>query len=315
MENEIWTEKYRPKKLDEMVGHAKVVERLKEFVKKGSLPHCLFAGPAGVGKTTAALCLAHEFFGTNWKSNFLELNASDERGIDTIRTKVKEFARTKPINGDFKIIYLDEADALTKDAQQALRRIMESYSDTCRFILACNYSSKIIDPIQSRCAIFRFSKITDDEIKKRLEFIASKEKIKIDKSGIDAILDVCEGDMRRAINILQASAMKKKVDSKTVYEIVGFAEPERVKKMIALALNGKFKEARELLLDLMYKEGLSGEGILKQMHKEIMRMNLEDKHKLQMIRSLSEYEFRITEGANEQIQAEAFLAELGIIKK
>ncbi len=315
MENEIWTEKYRPKLLKDIVGHDKVVERLEEFVKKKSLPHCLFAGPAGVGKTTAALCLAREFFGENWKSNFLELNASDERGIDTIRTKVKEFARTKPIDGDFKIIYLDEADALTKDAQQALRRIMESYSDICRFILACNYSSKIIDPIQSRCAIFRFSKIKNEDIKERLKYIAKNEKIKIDDDAIDAIIDVSEGDMRKAINILQASAMKGKIKKNIVYEIVGFAEPEKIRKMVALAINKKFKEARNLLLELMYSEGLSGEGVIKQIHREIMKMNLDDDDKLSILKSLSEYEFRITEGANEQIQAEAFLAELGTLKK
>ncbi len=315
MENEIWTEKYRPKKLKEMVGHDKVVERLEEFVKRKSLPHCLFAGPAGVGKTTAALCLAREFFGENWKSNFLELNASDERGIDTIRTKVKEFARTKPIKGEFKIIYLDEADALTKDAQQALRRIMESYSDTCRFILACNYSSKIIDPIQSRCAIFRFSKLSEKDIKKQIEKISKAEKLHIDDKAIDAIIDVCEGDLRKAINILQASAMKGKVNSKTIYEIVGFAEPEKIRKMLNLALDKKFKEARNILLELMYKEGLSGEGIIKQIHREIMKMSIDDKIKVEILKSLSEYEFRVTEGANEQIQTEAFLAELGTTKK
>ncbi len=315
MENEIWTEKYRPRKLDEIVGHEKIVKTLKQFIAKKSLPHCLFSGPAGIGKTTTALCIAREFFGEKWKSNFLELNASDERGIDTIRTKVKEFARTKPIEGSFKIIYLDEADALTKDAQQALRRIMESYSDTCRFILACNYSSKIIDPIQSRCAIFRFSKLSEKDIENQIAKIAKKEKVNLDKSAIDAIIDISEGDMRKAINILQASAFKGKVTDKSIYEIVGFAEPEKIKNMINLAIEKKFKDARAVLLNLMYKEGLSGEGIIKQIHRELMNMKLDDKLKIEILKFLSEYEFRITEGANEQIQVEAFLAELGTLKK
>ncbi|HDD05185.1 MAG TPA: replication factor C small subunit, partial [Candidatus Aenigmarchaeota archaeon] len=164
---EIWTEKYRPKTLDEVVGQEKVVEKLKAFVRAKNLPHLLFAGPAGTGKTTCALAIARELYGEEWRDNLLELNASDERGIDTIRTKVKEFARTKPI-GDFpfKIILLDEADALTRDAQQALRRTMENFSSTCRFILDCNFSSKIIEPIQSRCAIFRFKPLEKEAIQK-----------------------------------------------------------------------------------------------------------------------------------------------------
>ena len=315
MKDEIWTEKYRPKNLNEMIGHEKIIETLKGFIKKDSISHLLFSGPAGIGKTTAALCIARELFKNQWKNNFLELNASDERGIDTIRTKIKEFARTKPIKEKFKIIYLDEADALTKDAQQALRRIMESYSKTCRFILACNYSSKIIDPIQSRCAIFRFSKLSEKEIEKQITKIAKAEKIDLDKSAIKAIIDISEGDMRKAINILQASSMKGKITSKIVYGIVGYAEPEEIKKMIDLAMKKKFKESREILLNLMYKEGLSGEGIIKQIHREIANMKLDDWIKIEILKFLSEYEFRITEGANEQIQVEAFLAELSALKK
>ncbi len=169
---EIWTEKYRPKSLTEVIGQEKIVSRLKAFVKTKSVPHCLFAGSAGIGKTTCALALAKDLYGEHWKQNFLETNASDERGINVVRSKIKDFARTAPLNAPFKIIFLDESDALTSEAQQALRRTMEKYSNTCRFILSCNYSSKVLEPIQSRTAVFRFNRLTDDDVHKYIMRIA-----------------------------------------------------------------------------------------------------------------------------------------------
>jgi len=211
---EIWTEKYRPSKLDEVVGQEYVVKSLKAYASSGNIPHMLFAGPAGTGKTTCAIALAKEFFGNEWRDNFEELNASDERGLNVVRGRIKNFARTAPIgSAPFKIIFLDEADALTPDAQAALRRTMERYTATCRFILSCNYSSKIIEPIQSRCVVFRFSPLSDDEIKKYLNFIAEKEGLQITDDGMKSLLYVAGGDMRKAINILQVSAnLDKKID-------------------------------------------------------------------------------------------------------
>ncbi|MCS7131625.1 MAG: replication factor C small subunit, partial [Hadesarchaea archaeon] len=271
---EIWVEKYRPKKLDEIVGQDEIVSRLKGFVEKKSLPHLLFAGPAGTGKTTAALCIARELFGDAWRQNFMELNASDERGIDTIRTKVKDYARTRPI-GDvpYKLILLDESDALTPDAQHALRRTMEMYTHTCRFILDCNYSSRIIEPIQSRCAIFRFRKLADKDIAQMLKRIAKAEKLVLADEAIKAIIYVSEGDMRRAINLLQAAAaIKKKVDERSIYEVAAMARPEDVREMLKLSLAGKFEEARGKLNDLLINQGLSGEDILEQIHREIFNL-------------------------------------------
>ncbi len=310
---EIWTEKYRPQNLSEIIGQQHVIERLEHFVGKKSLPHCLFAGPAGVGKTTAALALANELYGNNWRGNFLELNASDERGIDTIRVKVKEFARTIPMDGFFKIVYLDEADSLTKDAQHALRRTMENYAHICRFILACNYSGKIISPIQSRCAVFRFSSLPEKEVSSAISTIAKKEKLTIDEKALKAIFASAEGDMRKAINILQMASSSKKITEDIVYSVTSRADPQEVKKLLELALSSNFIAARQMLSDLFYQKGLSGEDIIKEMHSQVFSLSAIDKTKMEIIERIGEYEFRLTEGSNPQIQLEALLAQIALL--
>ncbi|MEM7819207.1 MAG: replication factor C small subunit [Candidatus Aenigmatarchaeota archaeon] len=312
---EIWTEKYRPKRLSDMIGQKHIVETLKYFVRNKSLPHCLFAGPAGSGKTTAALCIARELFGGMWHSNFLELNASDERGIDTIRIKVKDFARTIPMNGLFKIIYLDEADSLTKDAQHALRRIMENYSHICRFILACNYSSKIIEPIQSRTAVFRFKTLSEDEIVNFLNNISKNENLKIDESVLKIIVRISEGDMRKAINILQMASTAKKITEDVIYSITNMPEPKEVRNMLISALSKDFKNARKQLISLLYERGLSGEDIIKEIYNQIYLLDIKNENKIKLIEKLGEYEFRLTEGSNPQIQLEAMLAQFALIGK
>ena len=319
-----WTEKYRPKKLREMVGQEAIVERLEAYVKSRSLPQLCFAGPAGTGKTTAAICIARELFGDDFTQDFLELNASDERGVDIMRSKdqqkdksvtsLKDFARMRPIVGEFKIVFLDEADALTPEAQGALRRTMEKYTQTCRFILSCNYSSKIIEPIQSRCAMFRFRKIPKDAIKKYLEKILHHEKVQFDDAGIEAILYVTEGDLRQSINILQGASALGKVDEEHVYAITTRARPKDVQDVLRLATEGKFLDARNLLDKLMVSYGLSGEDILVQMSKEAMNLPADDKTKVKIIDLLGESNFTIVEGANERIQLEALLARIALLK-
>lgn len=312
---EIWVEKYRPEKLSDIVGQDEVVSRLQSFVDKKSLPHLLFAGPAGTGKTSAALCIARELFGAGWRQNLLELNASDERGIDTIRTKVKDYARTRPI-GDvpYKLILLDESDALTHDAQHALRRTMEMYTHTARFILDCNYSSRIIEPIQSRCTVFRFKRLAEQDIATALKRIARAEKLTLVDEAVKAIIYVSEGDMRRAINVLQsAAALKKRIDEKAIYEISAAAKPEVVRGMLELALVGKFDDARAKLLDLLIGQGLAGEDVLQQVHREIFNLKLPEPVKVKLIDKVGEADFRLTEGANERIQLEAVLAHFALI--
>ena len=313
---EIWTEKYRPQNFEDVVGQDNITERIAAFVDSKQIPHLLFAGPAGCGKSTIALIIAKKLFGKNWKQNFLESNASDERGINVIRSKVKDFARTKAI-GDvpYKIIFLDEADALTADAQNALRRTMESYSNSCRFFLSCNYSSKIIEPLQSRCCVFRFKLISDDDIKKRLAYIIEQEKVDIDDAAINAICNLAEGDIRKAINLLQtASINTKKVTESSVYDVASIAEPKEIKEMLSLAINGKFLEAKKLLTDMLLKHGISGRDIIKQISEQVYALDISENIKVNIIEKVGEFEHRINQGGNEQIQLESMLAHISIMR-
>lgn len=312
---QIWTEKYRPRELNEVINQKHVIERLKAFVKEKNIPHMLFAGPAGCGKTTAAFAIAHELYGESWRQNILSLNASDERGIDVIRGKVKDFARTRAIgNVPFRLIFLDESDALTPEAQQALRRTMEAFSSISRFILAANFSSRIIDPIQSRCAVFRFSVLKDSDAKEYVERIIKGEKLKVDESAIDAIIKLSEGDLRKVTNILQASAvLGKKITDDVIYEVSAQAEPKEIRKMIEHALNGKFLDSREILKELLLKRGVSGEDIIKQISSQIYDLDVSDKAKAGLIEKVGEFEYRMQTG-NDQIQLESLLAQFTLYK-
>lgn len=308
---DVWTEKHRPDTLDEVVGQEKIIERLKAFVDEGTIPHLMFAGPAGTGKTTSALALAKDLYGDEWKQNFMETNASDDRGIDVVREKIKDFARTKPVNAEYKIIFLDEADALTTDAQQALRRTMERYSDNARFILSCNYSSKIIDPIQSRCAVFRFNRIEEDEVKEFIKTIAEREDFKISEEAIEAVLRVSSGDMRRVVNVLQTATMQRdEIREEDIYGAAASLRPEEIREILDKALEGDFIEARNQLSDIMIERGLDGQDVIKAIHREIFELDIDDHGKLEIIENLGEYEFRIAEGGTSDIQIEALLAKI-----
>jgi replication factor C small subunit len=308
----MWAEKYRPKKLDEIVDQKDIVDRLKSFTKSRNVPHCIFAGPPGTGKTTAALCLARDLYGDVYREHMMELNASDERGIDVVRETVKTFARVKSIGEiPFKVMILDEADNMTSDAQQALRRTMERYTETCRFIMCANYSGKIIEPIQSRCAPFRFTYLPRDEHDCYLNEIAKKEKVKLTADALDAIFEVCGGDLRKAINTLQSSAsLNKPVDAKVVYSITGKASPADVQKMIKVAMEGNFLDARKQLREMIQKYGVAGSDIIRQIHTEIFRAEIPEQWKIKLADIVGEVDYRLVEGSDEEVQLSALLAKL-----
>jgi replication factor C small subunit len=309
-QSEIWTEKYRPQKFEAVVGQQEILKRVNSLVQAMNIPHLLLAGPAGTGKSTLALIVVKELFKEKWKENYLELNASDERGIDVVRQKVKDFARTKAIESiPFKVIFLDEADALTKEAQQALRRTMENYTNTCRFIMSCNYSSRIIDPIQSRCVVFRFKLLEKKDIKEVIDKIAKEESLSLSEDSIESLYEGSEGDCRRAINLLQTtSSISPNINAEMINMILSTTKPKDIKVVLDYALTGDFIGARDKLLDVMLKESIAGSDIIKAIQKEIWNLQIEPEIKVRLTEKTGEAEFRMTEGSDEFVQLQALLA-------
>jgi len=311
--SELWVEKHRPKTVTEIRGQSSAVKRLKVYAVKKEFPHLLFAGPPGTGKTTAAMALARDVYGVKFRDNLLEMNASDERKLESIRTKVKQFARTAPLHGAaFKIIFLDEADALTNDAQGALRRIMEQYAQTCRFILSCNYSSKIIEPIQSRCAVFRFRPLPNDDVASQIMSVSEIEGVELDADAAEAIVLISRGDLRKAITALQvAAALDPHITRSMIYETTATAPPEALQGYLLACREDGFHAARRRLRTLLDEFGLAGTDLVNQLHRELYNSDfLSEGAKLDLTELMAEIDFRLVEGGGEDLQLDALTARI-----
>eukprot|EP00928_Gymnodinium_smaydae_P055804 TRINITY_DN3927_c0_g1_i1.p1 TRINITY_DN3927_c0_g1~~TRINITY_DN3927_c0_g1_i1.p1 ORF type:complete len:317 (+),score=97.30 TRINITY_DN3927_c0_g1_i1:88-1038(+) len=307
---EIWLEKYRPIKFEDVCGNVGAVEILKSHAVEGSFPHLLLSGPPGCGKTTVVHCLAREHLGEHYEQGCIELNASDDRGIDVVREKIKGFAQQKVTlpEGKLKVIILDEADSMTSAAQQAMRRTMENYSKTTRFALACNISSKIIEPIQSRCAILRFGRITDEEMSKRLRYVLEKENAPYDQSGIDALIFSAEGDMRNVLNGAQSTFNAfGKVSHDEVFKMNDQPQPAKVKAALEASLRkdwqGAFGPVHEI-----WKQGYSTSDIISTFARVAKNIEAPEHVKLEWLKEIGLIHMRVNSGANGLLQLDSMVS-------
>ncbi|KAF1990050.1 activator 1 37 kDa subunit [Aulographum hederae CBS 113979] len=318
-----WVEKYRPHVLSDVVGNTETIERLKIIAKDGNMPHMIISGMPGIGKTTSILCLARQLLGPSYKEAVLELNASDERGIDVVRNRIKGFAQKKVTlpPGKQKVVILDEADSMTSGAQQALRRTMEIYSSTTRFAFACNMSNKIIEPLQSRCAILRYSRLTDAQLVYRLQSIVDAENagkaagdadfVTVTEDGLAALVFAAEGDMRQAINNLQSTfAGFGIVSGDNVFRVVDSPHPIKVQAMIKACWDGKVDGALEALKEL-WDLGYSCHDIISTMFKVTKTIPTLSEHaKLEFIKEIGFTHMRILEGVQTFLQLSGCVARL-----
>lgn len=307
---DLWIEKYRPNTFDDILGQSDTLEKLRAMADKKEVQHMILSGPPGVGKTTSAIVLARALFGSQWSHNFIELNASDDRKLSIIQGKVKEFARSKPIDAPFKMILFDEADSLTQEAQQALRRMMEAYSGTCRFIFSVNYQNNVIEPIQSRCAIFRFKSLSEEEVYKFIDNIAKSENLKVDDDAKQALFYVSRGDLRALVNLMQSlSTVSKKIEAEVIYKSSGTVSMDRLKKAVELALSGDYLGAKTIVSSFI-EEGIGPKELISETFDIVTSsdIKIDAKKRGYVIEKLAEAEYRMIEGATPFIQLQSFFA-------
>jgi len=316
LKNKLWTERYRPETLDDVIGHYEVMLRLKAFVAAGNSLEFLFSGPPASGKTTAAIAFAKDLFGDTWDRNFTELNASDERGIDVVRNKIKGFAANSPVKAPFKIIFLDEVDELTNTAQSALRRTIEKYSNTCRFILSCNYDNKLIAPIKSRLMCFHFAALNDDDMKTLAYKIIKAEGLTIPDEAVDLLVELSDRDTRVVINTLQVCALlSTDITIDIVRNTLQAPNKKQVLHMINTAIDGDLNMAFEICSNHIINSGFDVKKILRMIDKNLPTLEIHENTKCKLLDVISDVEDRINHGGTPDIQMRALLSKFALITK
>lgn len=306
-----WVEKYRPKQLNDLISHEEIIKTINKFIDENQLPHLLFYGPPGTGKTSTILACARKLYTpAQFNSMVLEMNASDDRGIGIVRGQILSFASTGTMyRSGFKLIILDEADAMTNDAQNALRRIIEKYTDNVRFCIICNYLSKIIPALQSRCTKFRFGPLSADQILPRLDTIIKEENLTVSDDGKEALITLSGGDMRKVLNVLQSTWLAfGSVTEENVYSCVGHPLPIDIKNIVNWLLNESYELCYCKIQDIKLKKGLALQDILTELHLFVNKIEFPDSILIDLIIKLAEIEKRVAIGCSESVQLNALVS-------
>ena len=316
-----WVEKYRPSTVEEVLSHGDIIMTLTKLADGNKLPHLLLYGPAGTGKTSTVMAVAKRIYGDQIKSNILELNASDDRGIDVVRHQIKDFASTKQLFGNshnYKLVVLDEADQMTNEAQAALRRVIELYTRNVRFCIICNYVNKILPAIQSRCTRFRFGPLPKKMVVSRLQEIVEIEKIPFSTEALGAVYKLSSGDMRKGVNILQGASMSiigdEEITAEAVYDATGSPSPETMRKIVEVTMMSSLKESLLTIRNILTEKGLALQDVIREIHPWISRMVMKNDLRCWAIDKLSSIEHELSFSCNDKLQILSLVSMLQLVR-